>query len=632
MSGGFALATVPAAMIAFEAIFILGSVVGLARHGRIIDLEVGILLCVYGWVLLRTGVSHAIRFAEHVVNRIEGERQRDLIGLLLRDFEDNASDWLWEIDDQLRVTHASTRLLTMLGREAEDVTGQNWRAIITPGAQLLPHQARTAHAELARRMLETQTFRDHVIMVHVQNETRWWSITAKPVLDDTGAFRGYRGFGSDITAARRAEQRIEHLTRFDALTGLPNRRQILEDAEKALARLVSRGQSFAVLVVDIDGFRQVNELFGRRNGDDVLIEISERLATCLRDGDVLGRIGGDMFGVIRIGVSTPEDLVFLSKRLNESMSPPFIINGVVASCSITIGIALATPDAADAEALFTRAEQAVENAKVRGPGSYHFAEAELDVRARKSAEFEAELRKAVQWRQIEIAWRPVLDAKTQTARGYHASLRWRHPSLGLLPEEDFLPAAASAGLAGLIGVWKLRRVCRFAAGLSDAIFASVELTQHELEDAGTVLMLSRALEASGLRADRLEIRIREDVLRGGDETVVAAVKGVAQLGVRLAGVIERAEEAAVPFAEDYSISRIVLNSRAIDELGSEGATAVAFARLEALVADGVASQFELAGATSAGCSLVEGPLFGALLTTAELEASLMSQSDAQAAA
>ena len=619
MSGGFALATVPSAMIVFEAIFVLGSMIGLARHGKMIDLEVGILLCVYSYVLVRTAVTHAIRFVEDVVRRIEGERQRDLISLLLRDFETNASDWLWEIDEDYRVSHASTRLLSMLGRDVDEVSGAVWRQAITPGANLLPHSARVAHAELARLLLDRRPIRDHVVMVHIQDEPRWWSLSAKPIFDESGAFRGYRGFGTDITAARRAEERVAHMSRFDTLTGLPNRRRMLEETEKALSHLVARGQSFAFLTVDVDRFKLVNDLFGRRNGDDVMKEIAERLSTCLRDGDVLGRIGGDLFGIIRIGVSTPEDLVFLSKRLNESMAPPFMINGLIAQCTITTGITIATPDMEDAEVILDAAEQALEAAKARGFGSYHFFEAEIDLRARENARFEAELRTAVARKEIEVAWRPVVDLRTRKPVGCSASLRWRHPSLAILPEDEFLPAAASAGLAGLIGVSKLREVCARAVRFPDGIMASVALTQHELEDAGTVLMLARALESTKLSPGRLEIRAPAPLLLGVDETCMSALTAIAQLGIRIAAIVEDIEEAGRDYPDELNVARVVLSSAGIDTLETAEFTVKS---KRAIVASGLATDHDVAQALSAGCALGEGSAFGPMLGSEEIDATL----------
>ena len=286
-----ALSTVPVAAIVATACISLGAAIAFLSAGDSLHVMAALLLLTYTAVLVKSSISHASVLTARVLEQIKGEQQRDVIGMLLCEFEENASDWLWEIDAEHNMAHVSARLAALVRKDAADLLGRPFSEVIAPAADAFDNMKSTTRAELFARLGEGASFRNLEVPVFVNGAQRTWLLTGRPVRAPDGAVEGYRGVGADITEARAAEVKIRHLARHDALTGLPNRVVFREEMDLAIARLKRSNEPFAVHCVDLDHLKEVNDTLGHAGGDALLAEVANRLAGLITDKDVFARVG-----------------------------------------------------------------------------------------------------------------------------------------------------------------------------------------------------------------------------------------------------------------------------------------------------------------------------------------------------
>ncbi len=615
MSGGFALATVPAAMLAFEIILFTGSMIGLARHGEMIDLIIASLLLIYTLVVIRTALMRAVMVVENVVSRIEGERQRETIQLLLGEFEENASDWLWQLDEDLRLTHASLRFINLMGQPLERLQGQIWRDVLTPGVRYLDYAERSSSAELARVLLEQKPFRDLIIAVQMNNETRWWSLTGKPMRDSAGAFVGFRGFGKDVTATKRAENNVERMGKFDLLTGLPNRRYFIEALTNSLKLYAEQQRNFALLSIDVHRFRQINLQFGRRQGDEILRQIAQKLASCLRDGDILARLGGEHFAVIRSGILEHEDVDVLAAVMEQTVNTPLEGLPETIRCEIVLGVVMAGAAPADAESMLEYADLALEEAKLAGPGSFRYFSSQMSQVRRDRRLMEIDLRDAITKGEFLLDWQCAYRLSDGAVVSKDAELFWSHPRQGHLAASAFMSFAHDFGLSGIIAAWSVREACSKMAQGESKSRLSMRLSAFEMADPATVLLIVRALDAARLSPASFEVRIPDHVFVVMQESVSALLKAIAGLGVRLCVEITGPELPSLEQLRMASVDALRLK----DEVWTLSTEKLALARLASasdlarslgaeLVVEGLqnAQHLHLARSVAAHAGLGEG--------------------------
>jgi diguanylate cyclase (GGDEF)-like protein len=322
--GGFAMLALPPAAIAYSTPMVIGSLFVLLGSGDPILLALGGLLIFCYLVVSVSCLSHAKVFAERLVAGEELERQRQVVSLLLSDFEEGASDWLWEVDDAGALTYVSDRMAAAAEGDKQALIGRSLASLCGAAAESPAGPV----ASLAALFAEQKTFRDVVVSVPVGAETHWWSLSAKPIHDLDGVFTGFRGVGADVTAAREAQERISRLAHFDVLTQLPNRLSFLQALSKAWAdhcepAALPQGEAggCAVLCLDLDYFKGVNDSLGHPVGDALLIEVAERLRDCVGDVGLVARLGGDEFAVVVAPAPEPKVLGYLARSIVEVAVP-----------------------------------------------------------------------------------------------------------------------------------------------------------------------------------------------------------------------------------------------------------------------------------------------------------------------
>ena len=339
----------------------------------------------------------------------------------------------------------------------------------------------------------------------------------------------------DVTERKKSEQRIAFMAHHDVLTGLANRLAIMEKIEEAVARHRRRGDSFAVLLLDLDRFKHVNDTLGHAVGDALLRETAVRLKASLRETDVLARLGGDEFAIVQDRESDQRGAASaLADRIIEVISKPFYIEGNEVNIATSIGIALAPEHAANSDSLMKMADLALYRAKSAGRNGYRFFDPEMSMAASARHELENELRRAIQQDELRLYYQPIVDTKTCMICGAEALIRWQHPTKGIILPDRFIPLAEETGMITQIGEWLLQAACTEAAGWPRNIKVAVNLSAVQFRKNNLVDVVICALAQSGLSPERLELEITETALIESATECLPVLHQFKNLGISVA--------------------------------------------------------------------------------------------------
>ena len=352
--------------------------------------------------------------------------------------------------------------------------------------------------------------------------------------DGTGRVVALRGVCQDVTERRAAQQRIYDLAHRDSLTGLANRVLLGERLGEAMAGARGTGRSVAVLCLDLDGFKAVNDLNGHAAGDALLRMVAERLTLNVRETDTVGRHGGDEFIIVQDGLPQPDGARALADRIVGVLAEPYHLpGGVTASVTASVGIAIFPRDAADTAALLHHADTALYRAKGAGRNGAAFFSPGMDAEVRERCALERDLREALPRGEFALAWQPLADQRGVT--GFEVLLRWQHPERGPVPPDRFIPAAEASGVIIPIGAWVLREACREAAGWATPLHVAVNVSPVQAAGGEAfATMVEEALAATGLAPSRLVLEVTEGVLIRDPDRVVAALRRLKAIGVSVA--------------------------------------------------------------------------------------------------
>jgi diguanylate cyclase (GGDEF)-like protein len=355
----------------------------------------------------------------------------------------------------------------------------------------------------------------------------------KPALDGLGRFHGYRGTASDVTAQIAAEQRAYYLALHDPMTELPNRELLCQRLEQALAGLRRRDGMTAVLIVDLDRFKSVNDTLGHAAGDRLIKLCARRLEACVREVDTVARLGGDEFALVQVGVEGPGQAEALCSRLLAALVEPFELDGHEIIVTASVGVALAPGDAEEPGRLLQFADVALYRAKEEGRNTFRFFEPEMDGRLQARRALERDLRTALVRRELEVHYQLQLEARGQEPVGVEALARWYHPERGWVPAQEFIAVAEETGLILLLGEQVLRTACAQAATWPN-LRLSVNLSPVQFRHGDLVGLVSRVLQETDLEASRLELEITEGVLLADTGAALDTLERLRELGVRIA--------------------------------------------------------------------------------------------------
>jgi diguanylate cyclase (GGDEF)-like protein/PAS domain S-box-containing protein len=454
------------------------------------------------------------------------------------------------------------------------------------------------------------------------------------VCDDDGKSRYVVGVIEDVTERKRAEERIAHLAHHDALTDLPNRLLFTEQLEQALTR-VRRGERLAVLYIDLDHFKGVNDTLGHAIGDELLKGVAGRLRGCAREIDSIARLSGDEFAIIQTSIERPSDAAALATRIREAIKAPYDFNDQHAVVDSSIGISIAPNDSTEPDELLKAADMALYEAKTGGRGTYCFYEPEMDTRVKARSKLELDLRTALSRGEFELFYQPIVNLKNNRISTCEALLRWRHPERGVISPAEFIPVAEEIGIIIQLGEWLLGTACAEAAAWPDDIKVAVNFSPTQLTSSNTVQMVIRALAASGLPANRLELEITESVFMRNTFTTLATLHQLGELGVRIAMDDFGTGYSSLSYLLSFPFNKIKIDRCFIKGL-TEGDSARAIVRAVAnlaaslgmiTTAEGVETEQQLEQIRLLGCTEMQGDLFSPPSPAAEIFQLLLSHAD-----
>lgn len=568
-----------------------------------------------------------------------GERD-ETVSLLLREFEESSADWLWETDSARRVIKASPRFAYACGLDPVAIEGMPFLQVLA-GPAWETGNFSAGLRTLADKLKTRESFRDLRLPLIVAGEERWWELAASPRFDESGAFCGFRGVGSDVTEQRASADKINRMARFDTLTGLPNRLMVNETLVRAMADADKWGGRCAFMMIDLDRFKAVNDTLGHPIGDRLLGRVSERLSQLMSENTMCGRLGGDEFAVVVRDASNTATVEALARRIIETLSRPYEVDAHTLYIGASVGLAVGPRDGRTAEMLIRSADLALYRAKDAGRGVYHAYEPELHAQAEERRVLEMALRQALEKGEMHLHYQPVVDAGTGNLTGFEALLRWQSPQFGNVSPVKFIPLAEEARLIQPIGEWVVRTACAEAASWPSNVRVAVNVSPDQLQNPNFVAVVTSALANSGLSAERLELEVTESVFMHEGLGATKVLERILDLGVRLS-----LDDFGTGYSSLGYLSRTRFSSIKIDRSFVQGASkgvkeAIAIIRAVvalaqslgmATTAEGVETEAEHRMVQDLGCTKVQGYYFGRPLPVDEARALAHRRWDDSAAA
>ena len=434
------------------------------------------------------------------------------------------------------------------------------------------------------------------------------------VLDNGGLVRTF----TDVTEQTLSERRVRFLVHHDPLTGLANRILLHERLGEAIGEAGGRAGQLVVLALDLDRFKVVNDTYGHAAGDQLLRQVADRLRELVGPDDTVSRLGGDEFVILWRGAASRDGVEPLARRIVRNLVTPFILDGNMAQVGTSVGIALHPQDGATPESLLRNADTALYRAKSEGRGTVRFFEPAMEVELRERREMEQDLRLALQADVLELHYQPIMTCGNGAIRGFEALLRWTHPVRGAVPPATFIPVAEESGLILPLGRWVMERACAEAATWPEPLRLAVNLSPAQFRSGNLPAIVDRALELSGLPAERLELEITEGLLIGDAEEALNAIHALKRRGVRIALDDFGTGYASLGYLHRFPFDRIKVDRSFVHAIGRRnGAHAIVEAVLAMssnlgmeVTAEGVETEEQLRFLQHRACDEVQGFLLG----------------------
>ena len=564
---------------------------------------------------------------QHILQRRGDQvrKQADLIALLLKEHEDQSSDWLWQCDASARLVMPGQRFIEAFAGSGQSLEGQRLNSIL-----LAPEVAGNteAIARLEEHLASHRAFREIVVPGMLGESQRWWSISGRPVLNKEGHLLGFRGMMGDITVAREAQAHIDFLANHDGLTGLANRSHF---NSRVQADLKLRGRrTVGVISIDLDGFKPINDRYGHSTGDEVLIAVSRILREVTSARGVAARLGADEFAIVTTGLDVP-GLQSLCRRLVEALGHTLSIGPHEIAIGASIGVAVAPADGEGAEELIKNADAALYRAKRSGRGQYRFFEAEMDRQIQLRTFLQQELREAIGSGQLVLHYQPYVDAVSGRVTGCEALLRWFHPSRGLVSPAEFIPVAEESGLITEIGKEVIVQACEAARQWPEHIRVSVNVSPRQFKDSTLPRHIENVLLHTKLSPQRLEVEVTEAVLIDDAAAAMEILRRIRAIGIKLALDDFGTGYSSLSYLRDFPFDKVKIDRSFVRDIEErhdsqvivQGIRSIALGLGMTVTAEGVETVGQATRLRTAGCNELQGFLFSKAQPAAEIPALLL---------
>ena len=533
-----------------------------------------------------------------------------------------SSDWYWELDDRHCFVRFEGYSDTEIGMPKEDNLGlTRWDlgALNMSAADWAEHR-RALDAHEVFQDLELQR-------MDPAGSVYWVSVSGAPIFDSQGVFRGYRGIGRSITERKRVEDEIERLAFYDALTGLPNRRLLLDRLEAALARCRSGSRRGALLFIDLDNFKNLNDTMGHDVGDSLLERVANRLVTCVKSGDTVARLGGDEFVVMLEGLPEAADTATerargVGERVLAALNHPYLLDGYQHHSTPSLGIALFDGEVSSVEDLLKRADLAMYEAKAAGRNTLCFFAPAMQQAVIERSMLETDLRSALGHDELRLYYQAVVD-REGVLGGVEALLRWRHPERGLVAPGDFIPLAEQTGLILPIGDWVVEQACRQLLAWTRqpetrALTISVNVSVRQFRQSQFAERMQAIIERVGAPAALLKFELTESLLAADVEDVIRKMAHLRALGVGFTLDDFGTGYSSLSYLKRLPLDELKIDQSFVHDVLTDANDAAIVRTILALaesldlavVAEGVETQGQLDFLVSHGCRAFQGYLFG----------------------
>jgi diguanylate cyclase (GGDEF)-like protein/PAS domain S-box-containing protein len=553
------------------------------------------------------GVLTVARWAFHQLKtNADVGSQSESASLLLQEYEQRGVGWLWSIDADNRVTYISSRMSALLGKPAGQLLGHSLAALLG------------GHAELGRVLLEKKPFNALEMELKTPRGTRWISIAGDPIVDTAGRFEGFRGVGSDITEIRQTQERLTHLANVDVLSGLPNRGRVRQLLGEALRAATTSNVPCAIMFLDLDGFKPVNDTFGHPKGDAVLRAVAKRLVDEVGSDGYVGRMGGDEFAIVIGDAQSRRNVEKLADGIIGAIKEPYLIDQTEIRIGVSIGCAFGPIDGATVDDLILKADLALYEAKDAGRGCARYFSSELQSEQEDRVRLEADLRSAIVSKQFHLVYQPLINAKTQRLVGFEALIRWNHPQRGFVPPNVFIPVAEESGLMPAIGEWVIDEACRAAGSWPEPITVALNISPKQIILPALPNIVSEALARHKLPGNRIELEVTEGVFLGDNGSTLDVLKRLRALGVGIALDDFGTGYSSIGYLNKAVFHKLKIDGSFVREAGSrpenvaiiQSIVQLAKSFRMSITAEGVETAEDFERMRDLGCDTIQGYLFG----------------------
>jgi diguanylate cyclase (GGDEF)-like protein len=604
-AGSFVLSPLPHASLAWAAAITLGSIWALINVGSAPAAKVGLLVSLYAPIVVIGSLVNWYKSTALLRAQAQSARQEQMLSVLLQDFEQNAGDALWETDATGRLRHTSQRLRELLGLPSD---ARELGVLL----DLLAQRRVTGAEQLGRQLTAGQPFRDLRLSIQDERGTVHLLMNGKPLSSENGAFLGWRGVVSNVTEKVLHEDTLRRLAHTDSLTGLANRFMLRD----TLNRLIVQKRPLALLAIDLDRFKTVNDNHGHSAGDAVLQTVAERLRQRLPPDALLARLGGDEFAVV---LSAPADMAVveaLAQRVVDSLAEPVEIGSRVLRVGASVGLTLRHNEPVSLDGLLVQADMAMYAAKEAGRGRWARYTPLLGEHSRRQLAIEQGLRSALERGELMLHWQAKLDLASGRITGAEALMRWTHPTLGPISPLEFIAVAEQCGLIDAMGQWALHEACRAGTQELVGLTVAVNVSPAQLQSGRFLQQLCEALDTSGMDPGRLELEITESVFMEDAEQALRLLRAIRQTGVHLALDDFGTGYSSLSYLRSFPFDTLKIDRSFVTELLSrEQSRAIVrmIAELAATlgmhtVAEGVETAEQMQAVRAAGCNEVQGYL------------------------
>ncbi|RPF72630.1 EAL domain-containing protein [Aurantiacibacter spongiae] len=541
------------------------------------------------------------------------ERIRTRAQDILADYEETGQGWFWETDRRSQLTYVSPAVADAIGAAQDETIGRPLTALFDMG-----DTGREGERTLMFHLSARSAFSELAVRAAIADEERWWSVSGRPIYDRFDNFVGFRGSGTDLTERKRSQENASRLAHYDSLTGLANRFHMSRSLETILGAPQEANRACAVMLLDLDRFKQVNDTLGHPVGDELLKQVAQRLERAVAKRGQVGRLGGDEFKVIvptRVGRKV---LAELGQEIIHSLSQPYSIDGNRVTIGASVGIALSPDHGTTSEELIRNADLALYAAKDGGRGRYHFYATDLHADAEARAEMEGDLRDAIAKGELQLFYQPVVASASEQIAGFEALMRWHHPVKGWIPPNLFIESAEETGLIQQMGDWALRQACEDVANWPESVRVAVNVSPIQFSNPQLPAIVTGAVSRAGIDPSRLELEITESVFLNDDagtDAMFAALKGI---GVRLALDDFGTGYSSLGYLKKAPFDKIKIDQSFVRGATEEGSrnraiiasiTSLAHALGMDTTAEGVETLDELDLVRMHGCSHVQGFIY-----------------------